>query len=140
MLGFPEIGLSAKTIDSSLDQKMAPFPAEWGLLDEPVVHVFTHFALEAHIYRAQRRAARCQQWKRPVAKTKSCLICQVSCEKFGCQRGPRIRGNKADDKLAPLTGVQVVFGTNLMIKMAHPGERHRNTGSISGGDNVIILE
>ncbi|MDC0062902.1 A/G-specific adenine glycosylase [Candidatus Puniceispirillum sp.] len=53
MFGFPEIGLSAKTMDFSLDQKMAPFPAEWGLLDETVVHVFTHFALEAHIYRAQ---------------------------------------------------------------------------------------
>ena len=53
MFGFPEIGLSAKTIDFSLDQKMAPFPAEWGLLDETVVHVFTHFSLEAHIYCAQ---------------------------------------------------------------------------------------
>ena len=53
MFGFPEIGLSAKTIDFNLDQKMAPFPAEWGLLDETVLHVFTHFALEAHIYRAQ---------------------------------------------------------------------------------------
>ena len=53
MLGFPETGLSAKAIDSSLDQKMAPFPAEWKLLDEPVMHVFTHFVLEAHIYFAQ---------------------------------------------------------------------------------------
>ena len=50
MLGFPEIGLSIKTIDSSFDQKMAPFSAEWGLLDKTVVHVFSHFALEAHIY------------------------------------------------------------------------------------------
>ena len=50
MLGFPEIGLSAKTMDFRLDQKMAPFSAEWELLDDPVVHVFTHFALEAHIY------------------------------------------------------------------------------------------
>ena len=52
MLGFPETGLSAKVIDSSLDQKMAPFPAEWELLDEPVMHVFTHFVLEANIYLA----------------------------------------------------------------------------------------
>ena len=50
MFGFPEIGLSAKTIDFSLDQKMAPFSAEWELLDKPVVHVFTHFTLEANIY------------------------------------------------------------------------------------------
>ena len=31
---------------------MAPFSAEWELLDEPVVHVFTHFTLEANIYLA----------------------------------------------------------------------------------------
>ena len=52
MLGFPEFGLSAKAIDFSFDPKMAPFSAEWALLDEPVVHAFTHFALEAHIYTA----------------------------------------------------------------------------------------
>ena len=52
MFGFPEIGLSAKMIDFSLDLKMAPFSAEWELLDEPVVHVFTHFTLEANIYLA----------------------------------------------------------------------------------------
>jgi A/G-specific adenine glycosylase len=50
MFGFPEIGLSAKMIDFSLDLKMAPFSVEWELLDEPVVHVFTHFTLEANIY------------------------------------------------------------------------------------------
>ncbi len=52
MLGFPEIGLSAKAVDFGLDPNMAPFSAEWGLLDEPVAHVFTHFALEARIYLA----------------------------------------------------------------------------------------
>ena len=52
MFGFPEIGLSAKMIDFSLDLKMAPFSVEWELLDEPVVHVFTHFTLEANIYLA----------------------------------------------------------------------------------------
>ena len=52
MFGFPEIGLSAKMIDFSLDLRMAPFSAEWELLDEPVVHVFTHFTLEANIYLA----------------------------------------------------------------------------------------
>ena len=52
MFGFPEIGLSAKMIDFSLDLKMAPFSAEWELLDKPVVHVFTHFTLEANIYLA----------------------------------------------------------------------------------------
>ena len=52
MFGFPEIGLSAKMIDFSHDLKMAPFSAEWELLDEPVVHVFTHFTLEANIYLA----------------------------------------------------------------------------------------
>ena len=53
MFGFPEIGLSAKMKDFSLDLKKAPFSAEWELLDEPVVHVFTHFTLEANIYFAQ---------------------------------------------------------------------------------------
>jgi A/G-specific adenine glycosylase len=52
MLGFPETGLSSTTIDSDVDQKAAPFPAEWDLLDKPILHVFTHFALEAHIYLA----------------------------------------------------------------------------------------
>ena len=70
MLGFPEIGLSAKTIDFSLDQKMAPFPAEWRLLDEPVVHVFTHFALQAYVYRAQidgrpSLSSGSGQWQKP---------------------------------------------------------------------------
>ena len=70
MFGFPEIGLSTKTIASSLDQKMAPFSAEWRLLDEPVVHVFTHFVLEAHIYLAHldgRPEARgvSGQWQKP---------------------------------------------------------------------------
>jgi A/G-specific adenine glycosylase len=70
MAGFPEIGLSNKTIDSSLDQKMAPFSAEWELLDEPVVHFFTHFALEAFVYFAHvdgRPDARSLngQWQKP---------------------------------------------------------------------------
>ncbi len=50
MLGFPETGLSSKKIDTSLDQMVAPFPVEWDFLEEPVLHVFTHFALEARIY------------------------------------------------------------------------------------------
>lgn len=52
MLGFPEYGLSSKTKNIRLDSKAAPFPAEWGLLDEPVLHVFTHFSLEAYIFLA----------------------------------------------------------------------------------------
>ena len=50
MLGFPETGLSSKTIDTSLNHKVAPFKADWVLLDIPVLHIFTHFVLEAHIY------------------------------------------------------------------------------------------
>ena len=46
-----EIGLSAKMIDFSLDLKMKSFLLN-ELLDEPVVHVFTHFTLEANIYLA----------------------------------------------------------------------------------------
>ncbi len=53
MLGFPEIGLSTTTTDSTFDLKAAPFPAEWYLLDEPISHAFTHFTLRAHIYLAQ---------------------------------------------------------------------------------------
>ena len=70
MFGFPEIGLSAKTIDIDLDQKMAPFSGEWVLLDEPVLHVFTHFVLEAHIYLAHLdgrpdASSVSGQWKKP---------------------------------------------------------------------------
>ena len=50
MLGFPEAGLSSKTIDTNLDQTAAPFVADWVLIDDPVSHVFTHFTLEAYIY------------------------------------------------------------------------------------------
>jgi A/G-specific adenine glycosylase len=49
MLAFPEIGLASKQADQNLDQTMAPFAADWVLLDEPVLHVFTHFALEMKI-------------------------------------------------------------------------------------------
>lgn len=49
MLAFPEIGLASKQADQNLDQTMAPFAADWVLLDEPVMHVFTHFALEMKI-------------------------------------------------------------------------------------------
>ena len=64
MLGFPEIGLSAKIIDFSLDLKMAPFSTEWELLDEPVVHVFTHFTPRSkYLSCAHRRTARCERCK-----------------------------------------------------------------------------
>ena len=49
MLAFPETGLASKQADQKLDQTMAPFTADWVLLDEPVLHVFTHFALEMKI-------------------------------------------------------------------------------------------
>ena len=49
MLAFPEIGLASKQADQNLDQTMAPFAADWVLRDEPVLHVFTHFALEMKI-------------------------------------------------------------------------------------------
>ena len=49
MLAFPETGLSSKQNDVTLDQTAAPFAANWILLDEPVLHVFTHFALEMKI-------------------------------------------------------------------------------------------
>jgi A/G-specific adenine glycosylase len=70
MLGFPESGLSAKTIDFSLDQKMAPFVAEWLLFGEPVMHAFTHFSLEAYIYLAHldgrpSAGSLCGQWRKP---------------------------------------------------------------------------
>ena len=94
MLGFPETGLSAKTIDSSLDQKMAPFPAEWGLLDEPVMHVFTHFALEAHIYLAHldgRPSANnvIGQWREPRLSDLPSLMRKI----WITARSERLAGN-----------------------------------------------
>lgn len=49
MLAFPETGLASQQADRSLNQDNAPFPADWILLDEPVLHIFTHFALEMKI-------------------------------------------------------------------------------------------
>jgi A/G-specific adenine glycosylase len=49
MLAFPETGLASKQANQNLDQTMAPFAADWVLLNEPVLHVFTHFALEMKI-------------------------------------------------------------------------------------------
>jgi A/G-specific adenine glycosylase len=49
MLAFPETGLASKQVDQKLGLTMAPFAADWVLLDEPVLHVFTHFALEMRI-------------------------------------------------------------------------------------------
>ena len=94
MLGFPEIGLSAKAMDFSLGQKMAPFSAEWKLLDEPVVHVFTHFALEAHIYFAHldgRPNANnvSGQWQEPRPSDLPSLMRKI----WMAARPERLRGN-----------------------------------------------
>ena len=49
MLAFPETGLASPQADLGLNQDNAPFPADWVLLDEPVLHIFTHFTLEMKI-------------------------------------------------------------------------------------------
>jgi len=94
MLGFPEIGLSTKTVEPSLNQKMAPFSAKWRLLDEPIGHVFTHFALEARIYLAHldgRPDATnvIGQWQKPRPSDLPSLMQKI----WMAARSERLRGD-----------------------------------------------
>ena len=93
-LGFLKSASQPKMIDFSLDSKMAPFSAEWGLLDEPVVHVFTHFTLEANIYFAHLdgrpdASSVSGQWQKPRPSDLPSLMRKI----WMATRFERSRGN-----------------------------------------------
>ena len=49
MLAFPSAGWDHRASDRIADLGDAPFASDWTLLDDPVQHVFTHFALDMQI-------------------------------------------------------------------------------------------
>lgn len=49
MLAFPSVGWDHRTPDSVASLDDAPFAADWVILDDPVQHVFTHFALDMQV-------------------------------------------------------------------------------------------
>jgi A/G-specific adenine glycosylase len=49
MLAFPSVGWDQRAPDNIASLDDAPFAADWVILDDPVQHVFTHFALDMQV-------------------------------------------------------------------------------------------
>ena len=49
MLAFPSAGWDQRAPDKVASLDDAPFAADWVILDDPVQHVFTHFALDMQL-------------------------------------------------------------------------------------------
>ncbi|MGB2294247.1 MAG: A/G-specific adenine glycosylase [Candidatus Puniceispirillum sp.] len=49
MLAFPSVGWDQRAPDKVASLDDAPFAADWVILDDPVQHVFTHFALDMQL-------------------------------------------------------------------------------------------